>query len=388
MTGVLKRMPMADVVGVEKPPETSTIEALYNSAILTASEEIPEPESIFGIQDPRCGLVTVATKGNISLFIGAKKTRKTFAISAIAAVVAGDKEVIQFRSMLGRKGKVLYIDTEQGRYDCQRVLHRELQMAGLNKEDLAKNLVFLTLRPHDPQTRIDIIDYAIGFHKDVDLVVIDGVRDLMLDINNTEESTVVVTKLMQWTDNYNIHILTILHENKSNKSPRGHIGTELENKSESVVRVALMENEHDYSTIEAKDMRRQRFDPYLFTIEDEVPVMAEGGVTIENITNSNEEKNSKTLKFEDIEMKEHGHIMRACFVDIHGMFDEENPMSATKFYKKLKGEFLSRKQKLSDHTCRLFTDKYIDCGLIEDLNKNEPNKPKRLILGVDETMPF
>ena len=66
-------------------------------------------------------------------------------------------------------------------------------------------------------------------------VVIDGIRDLVYDINSPSEATCVISKLMQWTDEYQIHLHTILHQNKSDENARGHIGTEINNKAETVI---------------------------------------------------------------------------------------------------------------------------------------------------------
>src|SRR3712207_8968899 len=55
-------------------------------------------------------------------------------------------------------------------------------------------------RSADPNERREIIRYAIYNTPNVGLVVIDGIRDLMLDINNSTEATKLVGDLMQWTD--------------------------------------------------------------------------------------------------------------------------------------------------------------------------------------------
>ena len=63
-------------------------------------------------------------------------------------------------------------------------------------------------------------------------MVIDGIRDLMLDINNSTEATKLVGDLMQWTSEQNIHIQTVLPPpTKATMTARGHIGTELNNKA-------------------------------------------------------------------------------------------------------------------------------------------------------------
>ena len=68
-------------------------------------------------------------------------------------------------------------------------------------------------------------------------MIIDGIRDFVYDINSPSESTKIITLLMQWTDERQIHIHAILHQNKGDENTRGHIGTELNNKAETVLLV-------------------------------------------------------------------------------------------------------------------------------------------------------
>lgn len=62
---------------------------------------------------------------------------------------------------------------------------------------------------------------------DVGLLIIDGIRDLMYDINSPSESTDLINLLMRWSSGYDLHIHTVLHLNKGDDNTRGHIGTEL-----------------------------------------------------------------------------------------------------------------------------------------------------------------
>lgn len=390
-----KRMKMAETLS--NGNSTDRIKRIFESSLLSLDEEIPKPEPVFGVADPRNGDVFVGTKGNISLFKGSKKARKTFAISAVAAAVAGNKEVIQFKSLLGKKGSLLYVDTEQEKYDCHKVFHRELLMSGLDKKDITKHIKFLTLRGENPKTRKEVIEYAINkLHDSLDMVIIDGVRDLMIDINSSEESTNVVTDLMRWSGNYNIHILSILHENKSNSSSRGHIGTELENKSEAIVRIVKAENDDNYSAIEAESMRGHSFDPYIFTINEEgLPEMADGSISITEIHGNKNDSKGKTPKpgpkgfeFDDIERHEHSEIIKICFINEHGMFDDVTPLSARKVQQRLRVAFADKTHKVSDHKTREFTEKYLDLGLLKDLNEDVEGNVRKLVPGLDEDMPF
>lgn len=129
----------------------------------------------------------------------------------------------------------MYVDTEQSRFHCHTVLERILRLAGLPTKTDNENLDFICLREYTPAVRIEVIDYALRQNKGYGLVIIDGIRDLMLDINSTGESVEVINKMMEWSSRYDLHIHCVLHLNKGDNNVRGHIGTEMSNKAETVL---------------------------------------------------------------------------------------------------------------------------------------------------------
>ena len=62
----------------------------------------------------------------------------------------------------------------------------------------ASNFFLYGLRPLSPKERIESIQQALIIHKP-DVLVIDGVRDLVWNINDPVESTTVVTMVMKWS---------------------------------------------------------------------------------------------------------------------------------------------------------------------------------------------
>lgn len=172
----------------------------------------------------------IGTLGNFSASIGKAKSKKTFNVSAIVASALSGSTVLHYRSMFPEnKRKILYIDTEQGQHHCQLVLKRILRLAGLPDDEKPDNLLMLSLRKFAPKIRMLIVEEAIGTIPDLGLVIVDGIRDFLYDINSSSESTDIISKFMQWTDDRQIHIHTVLHQNKNDEHARGHIGTELNN---------------------------------------------------------------------------------------------------------------------------------------------------------------
>ena len=69
---------------------------------------------------------------------------------------------------------------------------------------------------------------------------------------------------MQWTDDKQIHIHTVLHQNKNDEHARGHIGTELNNKAETILQVEVDKEDKAISVVEAVHIRDQDFEPFAF----------------------------------------------------------------------------------------------------------------------------
>lgn len=182
--------------------------------------------------------VRAGTLGNFSASIGKAKSKKSFNVSAMAAAaLCGDYVLAYEVKLLADRQTVLYVDTEQSRTDCQNQMRRILRLAGQSPDTDNPRLVFLSLRQFTPEERIAIIDAAMESLPDIGLVIIDGVRDLLHDINSPTEATTVISLLMKWTDLYQFHLHTVLHQNKSDENARGHLGTELANKAETVMLV-------------------------------------------------------------------------------------------------------------------------------------------------------
>ena len=211
----------------------------------------------------------IGTLGNFSASIGKAKSKKTFNVSAIVASALSGSTVLHYRSTFPKnKQKILYIDTEQGRYHCQQVLKRILRLADLPEYKNPDNLIMLALRKFSPKLRLAIVEQAIGTIPDLGLVIIDGIRDFLYDINSSSESTDIISKFMQWTDDRQIHIHTVLHQNKNDEHARGHIGTELNNKAETIMQVEVDKDDKTISCVEVIHIRDREFEPFAFRINE------------------------------------------------------------------------------------------------------------------------
>ena len=164
-------------------PEEAVI--LWHASRLDLSKNHEQAPEILKVQGS-----VIGTLGNFSASIGKAKSKKTFNVSAIVAAALKNGTVLNYTAELPEnKRKILYVDTEQSTYHCEIV-------AGLPTDSNHENLEFLVLRKYTPEERIAIVREAIYRTENVGLVVIDGIRDMVYDINSSSESTKVISLLM------------------------------------------------------------------------------------------------------------------------------------------------------------------------------------------------
>ena len=227
-------------------------------------EEVKEPIPVLSIEG-----MTICSEGNISTIVGEAKSRKTFLCSAL---VAGYIHRYQ-QPILGsdpRPGNlVLWVDTEQSKAHVQLMNKRILAMASHDTFYNYQYLQVLALREMDPKMRSKMLFEAIAEYKPK-LVVIDGVSDLLYNTNDLEESERLITQLMRTSSRMQNHILMVLHTNPNSDKARGHIGSALQRKSESVIYVRRT---GDCSIVEPQYCRNEPFDRFAFRINAEgIPV--------------------------------------------------------------------------------------------------------------------
>lgn len=231
---------------------------------ISIDEDLKPPPPVVQIDDKTQFPVTIFTEGNLSVISGKAKARKSFAVAMLTASTVSDDWVYRKFLSLPTK-KVVYFDTEQSSFYVQQAYRRIENMAV--GEGINKRFYCYALRSLSVEDRIRVIDYVFKHTKNLGFVVIDGIRDLMKDINSAEESTDLSTRLMQWSEESGAHILNVLHENPSSEKLRGHIGTELTNKAETVLGVEKLEGEEkNISVIKCRMLRGIDFEDIYFTI--------------------------------------------------------------------------------------------------------------------------
>jgi len=264
----------------EDVTENVDLSDLLKKARIHHTDTIDKPDEVLTFEGN--GISTcVWTRGSISGIIGKAKGGKTgFTIVTVAAILSGSVEGAGMRIMSQASGNVLYVDTEQGRWWGSLTLNRIKWLAPASID----RLKYFDLREHPPKRRLELIKFAISQETEPPaLVVLDGLRDVVFDINSSEEAIVTLTELMAISVHYNTHITCVLHQNKGDLNARGHLGTELINKAEAIFSVNKSPENKHISVIEPEQMRGLSPDP--FSIErDEygTPLLSGYVATAEN----------------------------------------------------------------------------------------------------------
>jgi len=249
------------------------------AARITLTNELKPPPPVVQIDNMGMNPVTIFTEGNISVIKGIAKSRKSFAVAMFTAAAISDNPI--YRKFISVPKKlVVYFDTEQSSFYVQQAIYRIFQMS--NGNGFETRFYSFCLRPYTPAERVELVEFVFDNFKNLGFVVIDGIRDLIRDINSPEESTMISSKLLKWSEKTGAHILTVLHENISDGKLRGHIGTELMNKAETVLRVEKDKTDLGISNITCDMVRGLEFDPIQFRVIDNIPQVVSTQTAIES----------------------------------------------------------------------------------------------------------
>lgn len=223
----------------------------------------PEEITILEVKSDS-GYSKISSIGNILTIVGKAKSRKTFFLSLIvSSFLKGENNNDIFRTIIPKdKNKILVFDTEQSNADAQVIFERvKNQINGASMDDF----IVFGLRSMSPMDRLLFIEEMINNIEGVFLVIIDGIRDLISDINNANEATMITHKLMKWSGSRKLHIINVIHQNKIDTNARGHLGTELVNKSESVISI---EKKNEVSIVKQVQLRGKDFKSFAFSINE------------------------------------------------------------------------------------------------------------------------
>ena len=178
---------------------------------------------------------------------GKAKSGKTFVTSMLMACCQS-RDVLAFQRIGDEPLRVLWYDTEQSDESTQDILKNRIMTLIKTTTDLTdstdknscnscnslfkKSIDVFNVRGVAWKERRGLLKEAVTRYGP-DLVIVDGIRDLVNDINDGVLAQEVMEELMQLAADQNCCIVGVLHQNKGSEDHnlRGWIGTELMNKA-------------------------------------------------------------------------------------------------------------------------------------------------------------
>lgn len=228
------------------------------------TDNIPKPEAVlyFGEQ-------MVMSRKNISCITGKAKVGKTFLMTLLNISVLKKGEFGTLKSYLPKgKDLIIYIDTEQSDYHILMILQRIQKEVGTDK------LMMFNFDAKSVDERKEFTRELIYNTPECGLLVIDGIADLIYDPNDIRESSQMVSELRKWATDCDIHIVNVIHQNPSeNTKMRGHLGTILTNKSETVIQITSSKEDESIKLVETLATRNKKPDNWSFEIIDGQPII-------------------------------------------------------------------------------------------------------------------
>ena len=195
---------------------------------ITPLKELPPVEFLFRLHGKPC-----FARGELTGLSGKAKSGKTFVCSILMALCFRN-EVLSLQRIEPTRLHVLWYDTEQSDESTKDILcQRICQMTGIQQDQFpSEQFDVFNVRQKPVNERLPALEVAVRYRKP-DLVILDGLRDLVNDINDGVIAQNVMERLMHLASEYHCAIVCVLHQNKSieDHNPRGWIGTELKHKA-------------------------------------------------------------------------------------------------------------------------------------------------------------
>ena len=226
----------------------------WDEYIFDYSQPITEEPSIAWING-----VGILFKEGPTIISGPKKAGKTTFVRLLLAAILSGENVLGITAKSGLT--VTIFDTEQQEYRILSYIDKSFQMACLARR-IDPRLNVYRLRKSPVEKRLQIIVETIE-EKHPDIAIVDGVADLVLDINSMETATKVMDELLRVSDETGTALILIIHTNPSTPDgkSRGNLGTIAENKAECNI---LVSKSGDIFTVSCKDARGRPFPSFSY----------------------------------------------------------------------------------------------------------------------------
>lgn len=276
-------------------------EQYFEQFLFDASQKYESAPFLFSYKG-----VKFSPLGGIQAMSGQKKNGKTFFLTMLCACgLEPTSERVKRKlpglechaaEVLGHELSVMYVDTEMEQVNTSYLQRRVHWLCGwpLNENHPRFHVIRLRTIPgredgklvDTPEERKRIVKYWLDRFAP-DMLIIDGLRDLVHDFNDSSESVGIISELMAQSEARNMCIWNALHYNPrpgndDESKMRGHLGTELGNKVSDTFVSAKVKDARTQMvsfTVRQVDARSKDVEDIHFIVADN----EDGGIAIPEI---------------------------------------------------------------------------------------------------------
>lgn len=238
-----KNDPVSEALQHAGEPTVVTPELIeLDNERVTSESDIPEEEFLFKLNGVPC-----CPRGDLSIMTGPAKTGKTN-VAAMLMACCVNRQVLGFERISEKPLKVMWFDTEQSLMTTKSILtDRVGGMIGQERFPDEQFFVF-NVRRHTPEERREKMALAIETYQP-DICIIDGIADLMTDINSGPDSGELMQRLLTLASVNNCNIMSMIHLNRSGDKMnlRGWIGSVLVQKAYEAFNCDKVDKTHTFS---------------------------------------------------------------------------------------------------------------------------------------------
>jgi hypothetical protein len=186
---------------------------------------------------------TIGTASNFIAITGLPKTSKSTIISALISSFITGKPVLNFKlNAYEDKYKIALFDTEQSPFDFSRSVNRIQRFSHYDQAGIFQFFDAFLLREDNSNTILHLIDNYLKNTPNLAVLIIDGMLDLIDNMNDESASKKLIRTLKKWGKLHDILIITVLHLGKKDQSSIGHIGSASDRYAQSTLLVEKTKN--------------------------------------------------------------------------------------------------------------------------------------------------
>ena len=261
---------------------------------MTSQTDVPEEEFLFRHFGKPC-----FPRKELTTVTGPAKSGKTFFTSMLMACCIR-RQVMTLERVREEPLKVMWYDTEQSRNTTKEILVKRIGRMVSNgdstdtddtddtdnaiepdknftddTDDAAgvfpdEQFFVFNMRGASIQERRELLAVAIASYRP-DLVILDGISDLLADINDGPRATELIEELLQLANEHNCNITTVIHLNRTGEKSnlRGWLGSVMLQKSFEVFNCAQVSQTETFSVEQSLSRKWRCLQTLYYEIDDE-----------------------------------------------------------------------------------------------------------------------